>query len=456
MANTQSLGFEALQGIYEAIAGDFGEVFIERLIHSVSKMQNAKFVAITRGQGDPVDRVSSVYAWDNGTFKNDVSYCLQGSPCEFVFRGQEIVIPFDLAERFPEEEGFESYIGLPLMSSAGQVRGHFIMLSGSKLENRDAVVSILRIFAKRAEAELQRIDYENERQKLIDDIQARSERLNRLHKAEHEKNLFKTRLIGLIAHDLRGSLAAISAQSELAQAILKRDAPDSAARAMRSCEKINRNVDRMSGQIEATLERVRTECKVLTPNFSKSDVLEIAQSALDANRDEAERKSISLSFLASQSVFAWFDENLLFPAIDNLLSNAIKYTHRGGSVALEVLGCSKGEITISVTDTGQGLSHEDCGRAFQPFETLSALPTDGESSTGMGLFNIKAVAEAHGGSATVISEGIGRGAKFSIIFPHRTLGEVDQFKQAFLVESETIASGVCQSMQAPDDYHKKA
>lgn len=430
MSSTHVLGFEALQGIYEAIAGDVGEVFIERLIHSVSKIQNAKFVAITRGEGDPVDRVSAVYAWDNGAFRTDVTYCLEGSPCEFVFRGQEIVIPFDLATRFPDEEGFESYVGLPLRSSAGQVSGHLIMLSASKLENRDAVLPILRIFAKRAEAELQRIDYENERQKLIDEVQARSERLKRLHQAAHERNLFKTRLVGLIAHDLRGSLAAISAQAELAQALLHRNMPDSAARAMRACNKIENNVERMSGQIEATLARVRTECRVLTPSFNKSDVVEIAQAALDANRVEAERKSISVSFDASRSLYALFDDNLLFPAIDNLLSNAIKYTHRGGSVTLEVLACSKGEVIISVTDTGQGLSREDCDRAFQPFETLSAVPTDGESSTGMGLFNVKAVAEAHGGIATVTSEGIGRGATFSIIFPRRAIEEIEQVKQA--------------------------
>ena len=346
MATNQVLDYDALQGIYEAIAGDFGEAFIKRLIHSVSKIQDAKFVAITRGQGDPIDRVNSVYAWDNGSFRSDVSYCLEGSPCEFVYQGQEVVIPFDLAERFPDEEGFESYIGLPLTSSGGHVSGHLIMLSGTKLENKDAIVSILRIFAKRAEVELQRIDFENERQKLLDDVRARSERLKSLYKASHERNLFKTRLVGLIAHDLRGSLAAISAQTELAQAILRRDAPNRTARTLRACDKIARNVDRMSGQIEATLERVRTECKVLTPNFTKSDIVEIAQSALDANKVEAERKSISLSFTAPPSLRARFDENLMFPAIDNLLSNAIKYTHRGGSVTLEVVICSKAEVKI--------------------------------------------------------------------------------------------------------------
>jgi signal transduction histidine kinase len=417
MAPTKALDFEALHGIYDAVAGDFGEVFIERLIYSVSKIQNAKFVAITRGEGAPIDRVSSVYAWDNGTFRSDVSYCLEGSPCEFVFRGQEIVIPFNLAARFPDEDGFESYVGIPLMSSDGQVSGHLIMLSASKLENADAVVSILRIFAKRAEVELQRIDHEDERQKLVDDVKSRSDRLKSLYKAAHERNLFKTRLVGLIAHDLRGSLAAISAQTELAQAILQRDAPGSTAKVLRACDKITRNVDRMSGQIEATLARVRTECKALTPDFTKSDLVEIAQSVLDANKVEAERKMIALSFLAPQSLFAWFDENLIFPAIDNLLTNAIKYTHRGGSVTLEVLICSEGEVTVAVTDTGQGLSREDCARAFQPFETLTAVPTDGESSTGMGLFNVKAVAEAHGGRVTAQSDGVGFGSRFSITFP---------------------------------------
>ncbi|MDU8943379.1 ATP-binding protein [Ovoidimarina sediminis] len=56
-------------------------------------------------------------------------------------------------------------------------------------------------------------------------------------------------------------------------------------------------------------------------------------------------------------------------------------------------------------------------KVFTPFQTLSARPTSGESSTGLGLANVQATARAHGGAATVESDGTGCGATFGIVMP---------------------------------------
>ena len=72
---------------------------------------------------------------------------------------------------------------------------------------------------------------------------------------------------------------------------------------------------------------------------------------------------------------------------------------------------------IRVADEGAGLSPEDLGRLFGRFQRLSAKPTAGESSTGLGLSIVKRIIDMHGGEVTAASEGPGLGSTFTIVLP---------------------------------------
>jgi signal transduction histidine kinase len=76
-----------------------------------------------------------------------------------------------------------------------------------------------------------------------------------------------------------------------------------------------------------------------------------------------------------------------------------------------------GKTLIRVTDEGAGLSPEDLGRLFGRFQRLSAKPTAGESSTGLGLSIVKRIIDMHGGTVTAESAGPGQGATFTIMLP---------------------------------------
>jgi signal transduction histidine kinase len=106
-------------------------------------------------------------------------------------------------------------------------------------------------------------------------------------------------------------------------------------------------------------------------------------------------------------------------AIDNLVSNAIKYSPIGGKIALLVTGDSD-NVKVSVSDEGAGLSPEDLDRLFGRFQRLSAKPTGGESSTGLGLSIVKRIVDMHGGEVTAHSPGPGQGATFTILLPATT------------------------------------
>ena len=110
------------------------------------------------------------------------------------------------------------------------------------------------------------------------------------------------------------------------------------------------------------------------------------------------------------------DSDRMREAIDNLVSNAIKYSPIGGKIALQVDGDDDDTI-IRVTDEGAGLSPEDLSRLFGRFQRLSAKPTAGESSTGLGLSIVKKIVDMHGGNVSAESPGPGQGSTFTITLP---------------------------------------
>jgi signal transduction histidine kinase len=110
------------------------------------------------------------------------------------------------------------------------------------------------------------------------------------------------------------------------------------------------------------------------------------------------------------------DADRMREAIDNLFSNAIKYSPIGGKISVQV-GHQKKNTVIRIADEGAGLSPEDLGRLFGRFQRLSAKPTAGESSTGLGLSIVKRIIDMHGGEVTADSAGPGQGSTFTILLP---------------------------------------
>jgi signal transduction histidine kinase len=84
------------------------------------------------------------------------------------------------------------------------------------------------------------------------------------------------------------------------------------------------------------------------------------------------------------------------------------------------VGRSGDDTVVRVSDNGPGLSPEDMGRLFGRFQRLSAKPTAGESSTGLGLSIVKRIVELHGGQITAESLGPGSGTTFTIALPAET------------------------------------
>jgi signal transduction histidine kinase len=99
----------------------------------------------------------------------------------------------------------------------------------------------------------------------------------------------------------------------------------------------------------------------------------------------------------------------------NLIDNALKFTPQGGTVMVRLSG-GPDMTTISVADSGPGLSPEDLDHLFKPFTPLSAQPTGGESSTGLGLSICQEIVAMHRGRITVNSA-LAHGTTFTVHLP---------------------------------------
>ena len=146
------------------------------------------------------------------------------------------------------------------------------------------------------------------------------------------------------------------------------------------------------------------------------DVAALVSEVADANQPSAANKQQTIAVSAPPNFVTMCDADRMREAIDNLMSNAIKYSPIGGKITV-VVNHEQNNTVIRIADQGAGLSPEDLGRLFGRFQRLSAKPTAGESSTGLGLSIVKRIIDMHGGQVTAESPGPGRGATFTITLP---------------------------------------
>jgi signal transduction histidine kinase len=146
------------------------------------------------------------------------------------------------------------------------------------------------------------------------------------------------------------------------------------------------------------------------------DIAGLVAEVADANQPLAFNKQQAITVSAPPNIVTMCDADRMREAIDNLVSNAIKYSPIGGKITV-VVTHEQDSTIIRIADEGAGLSPEDLGRLFGRFQRLSAKPTAGESSTGLGLSIVKRIIDMHGGEVTADSDGPGQGSTFTVILP---------------------------------------
>lgn len=200
--------------------------------------------------------------------------------------------------------------------------------------------------------------------------------------------------LNVLVHELRSPVAALIAIAEA-----YRDADDST----------RRRLVELTRTAVASLERLLTELSEVTLRFARVDLGRIA---LDASEAATLGGSTFVTVAEGDTAFDVIgDAARLRQALDNLIGNAIGHSPAGAAVTVKTERRG-GPVTVSVTDSGNGVLPEDLERIFEP----GVRATSARPGSGLGLALVREIAHEHGGEVEVESSP-GRGATFRLVLP---------------------------------------
>lgn len=229
----------------------------------------------------------------------------------------------------------------------------------------------------------------------------------------NEKNEF----LGIAAHDLKNPLSGILTSAEILERYYGGE-----AQTKRYISMIVSASEQMLDIIENLLDVNKIESGLLKVNIIPIS-LDVVSAVVDDYQQRATNKGIIFCFFPSvdePAPVVLADEKALWQVLDNLVSNAVKYSPHWKTVNVRVLSRTDEEGNcfgrVEIQDEGPGISETDMHKLFDKFTRLSAQPTGGENSTGLGLSIVKKLVELQQGQVWCESE-LGKGATFIVEFP---------------------------------------
>jgi len=233
-------------------------------------------------------------------------------------------------------------------------------------------------------------------------------------RAEAERaNRAKDEFLAIVSHELRSPLNALRGWSHL----MLTGQPPERSLVERAAKAIKRNVDHQTRLIDDLLDTSRIVSGKLTIERRTVNLVEIVLAALDAVRPGAAAKHVDLRFTPDDSAISVVgDAGRLQQLASNLLSNAVKFTPERGSIAVLLL--KNGErVQMQVRDNGIGIAPEFLPHVFDRFSQADTSAARRAGGLGIGLALVRHIALLHGGQVRADSQGIGRGATFTVELP---------------------------------------
>lgn len=295
----------------------------------------------------------------------------------------------------------------------------------------------------------QQIDIQNQQtQKIVEtnsQLQEQNHALEALNLELEQANKFKNDVISMVSHDLRNPLTNLYLCISMITGLYPHD-DKLDIYAKRILSSVDQMKELISGVLETT-EILRGEIPIVRTTFN---ITQLVTEKAEQYMLHAHSKEQIIHFGdVLEEVYLHGDRQRLGQVFDNLLTNAIKYSPFGRKICISVLvidntdkqsnvgkECTQWVARVEIKDEGPGISEEDKAKMFGFFQRLTAKPTGGESSSGVGLAIVKSIVDLHQGNIWAESresEGI-TGTTFIVELPISE--DAMMLKESFHTDSE--------------------
>ena len=249
------------------------------------------------------------------------------------------------------------------------------------------------------------------------ELSARTAELSLANAALNRAARMKDEFLAGMSHELRTPLTGILGLSETLEMGIYGALTDKQKEILRI---IYASGHHLLDLINDILDLSKVEAGKVELQLERMSVEEVCLASMQFVKQSAQKKNLRLATsLDTQVTTIRADARRLKQMLVNLLGNAVKFTPEGGEVGLKVEGDAVQQVVrFTVWDTGIGIAQADMAQLFQPFVQLDNRLSREYSGTGLGLSLVLRMAELHGGSVAVESEGVpGQGSRFIITLP---------------------------------------
>jgi PAS domain S-box-containing protein len=229
--------------------------------------------------------------------------------------------------------------------------------------------------------------------------------------AAERANRLKDEFLATVSHELRTPLNAVLGWTKML-----RSGAMSPASTTRAVEAVDRNADALAVLVNDLLDVSRIVTGQLRLKPERTDFAQLVRESLEMLGPTMGAKRLHLRAQVDAVPALVVDATRLRQVVWNLLSNAIKFTPAGGEISVRLAQAHAG-VEVTITDTGQGIDAAQLPLVFNRFWQADAAPTRTVGGLGLGLAIVRHLVEAHGGTVTATSEGLGKGATFIVALP---------------------------------------